>query len=295
MGEMTTRQALDAYRTIYLPSRNFKERTRTEYLNDLEDLVGFLESIGINRVGEISLLHLERYLAELDRRGYAGLTRRRKIITIRSFFFFLYQVGYTSYNVANRLIPPIIESKSPRFLTQSEYQRILAACASSLRDRALIELLLQTGMRLSELTRLTRQDIELFRQIDQAAPDTGYVRISGKSGRVLPLNSKACLALKPYLEARQVASSEILFLTRTGVPIGDRGIQKIVQRYLKKAGIQDASVESLRHTFGVQQALQGSSLQTLQKVMGHKDRQSTLIYITLTQGLAKKELQENAL
>src|SRR3989337_4257763 len=92
-GEITLRKTLEEYKTVYMAYRNFAERTREEYLNDLEDLVEFLGRLGIDKGGKISLATIERYLAELERRGFAGATRKRKTVTIRSFLTFLYKDG----------------------------------------------------------------------------------------------------------------------------------------------------------------------------------------------------------
>jgi site-specific recombinase XerD len=89
MGEKTFRQALEEFKTVYLPARNYAPRTRKEYANDLTELTEFLEQIGIVRVGDIALSQLERYLAQLDQKGYAGATRKRKTVAIRMFFSFL--------------------------------------------------------------------------------------------------------------------------------------------------------------------------------------------------------------
>ena len=94
MGEITIRKALDDYKTVYMPYRNFADRTREEYQNDLENFVEFLERRGITRVGELALLIIERYVAHLEEKGFASLTRKRKVIAIRSFLSFLYQDSY---------------------------------------------------------------------------------------------------------------------------------------------------------------------------------------------------------
>src|ERR671919_628911 len=103
MGEITLRKALDDYKIVYMPSRNFAQRTRVEYLNDLEDLIQFL--------------------AELDYREIAGSTRKRKVVAIRFFLSYLYQDEYIGIDVAKLLIPPFAEIKSPRYLTKPEYVR----------------------------------------------------------------------------------------------------------------------------------------------------------------------------
>jgi site-specific recombinase XerD len=141
MGEMTLREALNEYQNVYMPSRNFAERTRVEYSNDLLDLILFLEKNGLKKVGDIELPDIERYLAELDKRGIAGTTRKRKIVSVRSFLQFLYQDGQISNNISNRIIPPLVDTKNPRYLTQREYTRLVEACAENPRDFAIIQLL----------------------------------------------------------------------------------------------------------------------------------------------------------
>jgi integrase/recombinase XerD len=198
MGEITLKQALDEYVSVYMAYRNFAERTRIEYSNDLEDLVGYLEKSGVMKVRELRLGQIERYLAQLENRGYAGATRKRKTVTIRSFLKFLYQDGYIGSNMARQIIPPFVEQKTPSYLTEPEYNRLRKACAGNARDTAIIELLLQTGIKLSELTSLTIDDVEL-------RSEGGTIRIRGRRGkedRLLPINDKAKQALNIYLSQR---------------------------------------------------------------------------------------------
>jgi site-specific recombinase XerD len=298
MGEITLREAFEEYKSVYLPARNLAERTRVEYANDLVDLVEFLEKTGVKRVGDVGLIHLERYLAELDQRGYAGSTRKRKSVVIRSLFSFLYAGGYITNNISKKLIPPLAENDLPRVLTQREYQRLLKDCGGNKRDRAIIEILLQTGIRLSELTRLNISDFELPDRNSGPIRGMGSLQISGKkgsSGRVLPLNNKACIAIGDYLRVRPDANSNTLFLNRFMKPLGQRGVQKLVQKYLELAEIRGASVHTLRHTFGAHHIAKGTSLKTVQKVMGHKDKRSTSIYSALAHEVMNRELREHAL
>lgn len=291
MEVTTLRKALDDYKNVYMPYRNFAERTRVEYLNDLEDLIGYLEKSGNRRVGDLKLGFIERYLAELERRGFAGATRKRKTVTIRSFLKFLYQDRYIDSNLAKQVIPPFIDSKTPTFLTETEYNRLRRACAGNARDAAIVELFLQTGIRLSELTRLTIDDIEL-------RDDGGSIRISGNRGkdeRLLPLNLMAHQALKAYLNQRNFTDNSILFLNRFREPLGDRGVQKMIRKYLEKVGLENASVHTLRHTFGIVHIAKGTSIKTIQEVMGHSDVRSTSLYIPIAKEIMRGELQNNAL
>jgi len=100
MEDITLRKALDDYKTVYMPYRNFAERTRIEYQNDLESLIRFLETAGVNHVRGLGLPIIERYVADLELKGFASLTRKRKVIAIRSFLSFLYQDGYIETNIA---------------------------------------------------------------------------------------------------------------------------------------------------------------------------------------------------
>ena len=297
MGEMKLQQALDEFKTIYLPARNYAPRTRKEYANDLGELVTFLKQTGIVRIRDIALNHLERYLAHLDQKGYAGATRKRKTVAIRTFFSFLAQEGYVTNDVSRRLITPYSEYKLPRVLTRVEYQRLIDACAGNPRDNAIVILLLQTGIRLSELVHLTLADVELP-DGDISNQDFGQLRILGGGGRkdrIVPLNSKACQALRDYLKTKPAGQFHSLFHNRDGSVFGPRGIQKMLYRYFIQTGINGASVHSLRHTFGTHHAAKGTSIKIIQEVMGHRDVRNTEIYLSLAKELHRRDLEDNAL
>ena len=291
MGEITIQKALDDYKSLYMPYRNFADRTREEYQNDLEDFVGFLEQRGINRVEELELPNIERYVAQLEEKGFASLTRKRKVVVIRSFLSFLHQDGYIETNLAKKVVLPFAEYPSPDFLTQSECNKLRSACADNPRDTAIIEIILQTGIKLSELLNLTVNDLDL----EESARLKGFMRVQGRRERMIPLNSKACEALRRYLDIRDEVGSNVLFLNRMGEPLGESGIQKMLTKYIKKAGIGKVSIHTLRHTFGTQHIAKGTSLKTVQDVMGLKDIRSTSIYQSLAREVISRELQENSL
>src|SRR5688572_20054664 len=104
MGTITLRKALDDYETVYMAYRNFAERTREEYQNDLEDLITFLEKSGIDDVKKFGIPIIERYIAHLEEKGFASLTRKRKVVVIRSFLSFLFQDGYIETDIAKKVI-----------------------------------------------------------------------------------------------------------------------------------------------------------------------------------------------
>jgi site-specific recombinase XerD len=135
----------------------------------------------------------------MDKRGYQPSTRNRKTHSIKNWFKFLYHQGVIAENIAYRLIPPRAVKPEPRFLSEAEYARLLRACSHHPRDAAIIELFLQTGMRLSELARLMLGDLELPPKINRDPDNMGTVRVTRKGDKVdtFPLNYKACQALGP--------------------------------------------------------------------------------------------------
>src|SRR6266487_7066344 len=120
MGNIMLKKAFENYKTVHMPYRNFAERTRVEYQNDLDGLVIFLERSGITYVKDLALPTIERYVSHLEQKGLASLTRKRKVVAIRSFFLFLYHDGYIQTNIASKIVLPFTESTLPNVLTQTE-------------------------------------------------------------------------------------------------------------------------------------------------------------------------------
>ncbi len=293
----TLAQAVVLFERVGMPARNLSLRTRTEYSNDLADVVAYLERGGITKLAKISLHHLTGYQAEMDRRGYKSTTRNRKTYAIKSFFQFLHTQGIIRDNIARRLIPPRANRPEPRFLSEAEYQRLLRTCCHHPRDAAIIEVFLQTGMRLSELARLTLDDIELPNRISRDPDNTGSVRVTRKRGKTdtIPLNYKACQALVAWLNVRPRITADALFVTKFRGPMGMRAIQKVVEKYVAEAGIRHASVHTLRHTMAAHHAARGTALKTIQDTLGHESLTTTTIYLALAKKTQRKALQEHAL
>lgn len=296
-NELTLETAIRLFETEYMASRNFTPETRVHYKSDLMQLGSFLQGRGIGKPADVRLSHLTGFMAELDRRGYSGVSRRRKTASVKSFFRFLKVYELITYNPAEQLAPPERESREPRFLTAQEYQALLRACSHQPRDAAIIELLLQTGTRLSEVARLSISDIELPARINRDPENTGSICIQGKGRktRTLPLNYKACRALKAWLSVRPDVDHSALFVTKFREAMGKQAIQRTVKKYLKDAGIQNASVHTLRHTFGTHHVARGTNLKTIQEALGHESLNTTSIYISTAKAAMKRELQNHAL
>ena len=297
MIEITLKDGFELYKKTHMAARNFAAGSRVEYSRDLSDLIAFLEHIGIAKAHQVGIKHLEAYQATLDNKGLSGSSRRRKTMSIRSFFAFLNRSGNLETDIAVKLTPPKVEDKEPRFLTEVEYKRLLDAVRYEPRDAAIVELYLQTGIRLYELCRLTLDDIQLPNKITKEPENVGLVHIQGKGRRErnLPLNYKACRALKTYLKFRPQVETTALFLNKSRGPLGPRGVQKLLKKYLEQAEIRGASVHSLRHTFGTQMVLRGANLRVVQEALGHQNLATTSIYVSLAKDVMSRQLQEHAL
>jgi integrase/recombinase XerD len=289
-------EAVQAYETTHIAARNFAARTRVEYRRDLQDLATFLvERCRLARPSAVGKPHLEAYLADLDRRGLRGSTRRRKVAAIRSFFGFLFLHRHIAHDPTLRLIPPEREHREPRVLTEAEYRRLQLTCANVPRDAALIELALQTGMRVSELAGLRLVDVTLPPRVSREHAGTVQILGKGRKQRTVTLNWRACRALRSYLAVRPDVPTERVFVSKFRTALTVRAIRNVVTKYLAEASIAGASVHTLRHTFGTQHARRGTNLRVIQEAMGHADLKTTSLYVHLARDLMEKDLQEHAL
>lgn len=158
-------------------------------------------------------------------------------------------MGVISVNPVRGIPRPKQEVHEPRVLTEAEYRSLQEACRDHQGDRAIIELFLQTGLRLSEVANLALLDVQV--PTDGNPSSIGAVRVKGKGRkeRSVTLNWKACQAIAAYLAERPATDCPSLFLSKSGSALSGRAIQRIVKKYMSKAGITDASVHTLRHTF----------------------------------------------
>ncbi|HSH81337.1 MAG TPA: tyrosine-type recombinase/integrase [Herpetosiphonaceae bacterium] len=223
-------QALGRFELIGMPARNLAARTRREYARDLRDVLSYLKQGGATRPAEVRLRDLEGYLADLDRRGLQGSTRNRKVHTLKTFFKWLVGQELLVTNPAAQLVAPRAVKKEPRYLSEEEYRRLLRACSHHARDAAIVEVFLQTGMRLSELAHLRLTDVELPKRITRDIESMGSVRVQRKGGKVerIPLNYKACQALAAYQKVRPTVEHDGLFVTKFKTRMTARSIEPMV-------------------------------------------------------------------
>ena len=299
--ELDLDAGLSQFVQIYMPARNFATRTREEYRSDLEDLAAFLKDRRILTWTVVGLRDLQHFMADLDRRRLEPSSRNRKAYAIKTFFGFLQQAGFMRTNPASELIPPSIPQKERRFLREEEYQALLAQAHAS-RDRAILEVFLQTGLRLSELTHLSVSDLELPRRITKDPENVGFLKVRRKRGKevLLPLNWKACEALSAWLGEREQwigreSTEQALFVSKFRKAMTTRAVRFLVMKYLERAGIEGASVHTLRHTMATHYLAKGGDLKSVQEMLGHESLETTQIYLGLAKKVQRKMVQELAL
>lgn len=296
LGRHSLSDCSDRYTEWLATTRRYAERSRREYRDDVAGVIRYLEErCHIRSVTMVQRRHLAGYLAHCGALGHAASTRRRGVAAIRSFFAFLVQEGVVRRSPAADLLPPERGERPPRVLSEAEYTRLRDAVSDHARDFAIIELALQTGLRLSEIARLKVADIVL----PPLSADTalGRVRVAGRvgRGRTVTLNSRACAALRAYLGERARSDSPALFLTKFEKGIGPRGIENVVAKYCTEAGIGHASVHSLRHTMAVQMLKRGGTPAVVGKALGHVSPDTTGIYVGLAREAIDDELQRGEL
>jgi len=296
----TISDAIEQYLDGYLAARNLAPLTRLNYASDLKQLARYLiERLGLERIDQVRPHHLDGFVVRLDERALKGSSRRRKVATIRSLFRFLAQQGTLPHDPSERLLPPEREREREerRVLTETEYKRLLGAVQHEARDGAIIELLLQTGIRESECVGIRLGDVHLPVRVSREAGSVGALRVHGKGrkDRVVTLNYKACRALKGYFAVRPKVDEEHLFLSKFERPLGARSIRNLVAKYLREAGIAGASTHSLRHTFATHHVKKGTKLDVVRQALGHESLATTSVYVDLAREVMDKELQQNAL
>lgn len=289
-------ECLFEYASSYFRLRNFSEATRRGYLSDQLLFVRYVKAThGISHVTDIEREHIVWYLAQAERRGLCGRKRARRLGALRSFFGYLEEVGRIRIDPARGVPRPKQESAEPRVLTEDEYRRLRAVASANPRAAALVELFLQTGIRLSEASKLTTQDIGLPEA--RGLPGIGWLRVRGKGRkeRTITLNSRACEVLSAYLDTRvDLEKGAPLFVSRRASHLSPRGIQRVVRGLMGSAGITGASVHTLRHTFATHTVRKGTNLRVVQEALGHSSLHATSRYVSLARELMDQQLEANA-
>lgn len=267
--------------------RNSSSHTVDAYARDLEQLFAFLEETTPGFEGgrweSLSAQDLRRFHAFLHGRGYASTTIARKIAAVRSFFTYLKMEGVIHHNPAKALESPRLRQPLPKAVSQEEIERLLTAPARevgplALRDRALLELLYATGMRVSELAQLRLEDVNLER-------DTLLCRGKSHKEREIPFHELAAQKLLRYIKEGRPQllnpkrPTDVLFLNHRGGPLTRQGIWLIIRRHARAAGIAaHITPHVLRHSIATHLLRRGANLREVQELLGHASLTTTQRY-----------------
>jgi tyrosine recombinase XerC len=256
--------------------RNASAHTVENYKLDLHEFAGFLKDAPVENV---DYLTVRRFLAHLKERNLTSRSMARKLSSLRSFFRFLVKDGYLKLNPTDAVASPKQQKYLPKFLTENDVVSLIEApdetTLQGLRDRAMLETLYSTGMRISELMGLREDDVDFI---------GGTVKVygKGKKERLLPIGDRALKAIRNYLKKRNVASRSI-FLNKNKKALGARGFRKILNKYVLKASLKEhISPHTLRHSFATHLLNRGADLRSVQELLGHANLSTTQIYTHLT-------------
>lgn len=265
--------------------RNLSSNTVAAYRTDLERYCQFLESKGLNDIRAVRFDTIQEYVNLLAELGLAAASMARNFSTLRSFHKFLFGENLTSSDPTELLQSPRLPRRLPHVLELYEIEQILnvidITTEKGLRDRAIIETLYSTGLRVSELISLRMADVYLHQ---------GVLRVLGKGSkeRVVPFGNRAAQAIKQYITAvrsllvRYQKSRDHLFLNLRGAPISRMGVWKIIQEYVRLADIRKpVSPHVFRHSFATHLLEGGANLRAVQEMLGHADIATTQIYTHL--------------
>lgn len=256
--------------------KNYSNHTVSAYKRDLEQFLSFA-GYDLNSV-DVELLR--KFLFHLKSRSYKPRSAGRKIAAIKSFFNFLVRRNYIKKNPAILISSPKLPERLPHFLTYQEVEKILEAAnkqdQSGLRDRAIMELLYSSGLRVGELVSLKTSDINI-------AEGTLKVKGKGNKERIVPVGSYALDYILEYLQKRKNCRSSYIFLNKKGGKITPRSIERIINKYAKIAGItKKVTPHTFRHSFATHLLDRGADLRTVQEMLGHSDIATTQIYTHIT-------------
>ncbi len=275
------------YFIIYLREiKKTSKNTEVSYQRDLMQLASFLEQQGIREVDKVTKTSLNSYILHLEKQGKATTTISRCLASMKAFFHYECREGKIQKDPAELIKAPKVEKKAPTILTVDEVNSLLSQpdgeTPKELRDRAMLELLYATGIRVSELIHLKKTDVNLA---------IGYITCRDEhKERMVPFGKVAKLALSAYIERGREyllrnQESEWLFTNCNGKSMSRQGFWKIIKFYGDKAGIKaDITPHTLRHSFAAHLLRNGADIHAVQAMLGHSDMATTQMYMNYTRG-----------
>lgn len=277
-------KTLDGFITYLHNVKKKSENTVLSYNRDLTKFIKYLRTNKITSLDKVEEKDLEKYIKELNDNGFKSATVSRNIASLKAFFHYLNNEGVLSNDPTKSLKSPKIEKKIPEILTTDEVFALLEQPSGDspkeVRDKAMLELLYATGIRVSELINLEVSDVNL--------KTSSILCRDGSKSRTIPYGKKAKDALTRYLEGSREAivdnkESTILFANCSGQKMSRQGFWKLIKHYAKKAGIEsDITPHTLRHSFAAHLVENGADLRSVQEMLGHSDISTTQIYANMS-------------
>ncbi len=279
-------QSLRSFFTFLYVEKGLSKNTIESYSNDINDFLSWLNKRNIQDYKEISELVVNEYVAYLFNKALKSSTVNRKISSLKSFYLFLIKKKIISSSPLSEIITPKKEHHLPSSMSEDEVERLLRSPNIELdienRDKAMIEMLYATGMRISELINLKITDIDLERSV---------LKVLGKGSkeRLIPFGEKALDSLNSYLEKRKKSLAKEVFISNRGKKMTRTGFWQRIKIYLSREGLKDSiSPHTLRHAFATHLLNRGADLRSVQLLLGHSDLSTTQIYTHI----AKQRLGE---
>lgn len=276
-------QAVEQFITYLHNVKKTSANTEMSYRRDLKKVAAFLNANGLTDLVNVKEADLKSYIVFMNEQHFAAATVSRNIASIKAFFHFLNQEKIIDRDISEGLKAPKIEKKMPEILTTQEVVRLLEQPSGDspkeVRDKAMLELLYATGIRVTELITLRISEVNL--------PMSFIVCKDAHKERVIPFGMAAKNALVKYLtkareEMVEDKSSDILFANCSGSPMSRQGFWKLIKYYSKKAGITaDITPHTLRHSFAAHLVENGADLRSVQEMLGHSDISTTQIYANM--------------
>lgn len=280
---------VDEYASFMVNVRHKATNTIESYKRDVKQYIEYLYNSGVTDLSSTTKTTVLSYLLELQKEGRATSTVSRTLASLRSFYVFMLQNGVIKSDPTTNLEAPHVEKKPPQILSSEEMELLMEQPrnddAKGIRDRAMLELLYATGIRVSELVNLNITDINLA---------MSFIHCSGgKKDRIVPMGNKALEALAFYIDnARsdmvKSETEKALFVNCSGERMSRQGFWKIIKHYRQQAGItKEITPHTLRHSFAAHLLENGADLRSIQEMMGHADISSTQVYSQLVSSRIK--------
>ena len=284
---------LDDALSLFTDSLNKKGKsinTIVAYKGDINQLIVFLTKKQISEIELIKLKEVEEFKKELTENGYTAKSVSRKLNSIKNFFSFLKSEGKIENDPSTEVKHPKYENDIPKILKPIEYRSLRDACRNDIRATAIVELMLQAGLRIKEIENLKIDNVKDNEIVIESYESHGQ--------REVPLNNSAKVALNRYLDEVRADNNKNknVFITKTGRVLLARNIRSLLNRYFNKADIKGIKVNDLRNTFIVFQLKAGVPLDVVSQVVGHKRISTTEKYLELidskeeSRGIKLKEL-----